>query len=643
MPSACGAPTAFACTATVVESTVIIAFSGAKAGTDNAINGYEFRYSDSSDNVSWGSWVTLGSIASTSTSGSASTNPAATRGYYRRFQIRTKGTAGASYYSPWFTSTNSVRKNTIPVPPTQIIASPQFYTTQNITLMWSGTVAGASGIKGYMVASKTSTDGINWTEWNVIDEMISTSATSYSYQPAVTHTYGTQTKFGVWTIDGCDLYSNEGVSNYVFCGITICGEPSIFTVTPSVAEVSATLNWSGAGGGINNGINSYEIEYSDSNNGSNWGSWAALTTVSSTATSGSTSVSPPQTRGNYRRFQIRTRGSAGSAYYSVWKISGNLRKNILPTAPTVFTTSNPAMNFVSLEFEGTVQGTSSIVSYLIQMSIFGSGWGAWQNLITLDNDSTSGGISMQIPEVANSMLKFRISVTDSLGGVSGFKNSNILGTHTEPLAPSFGSPKMGSYCYNHTPRYLIETQDEPDGHQQTLIVLGSDGNYYNSVDNADMFTVSGTSATSIKTIFTNPQTPSGFVTVEARCDDDFDTGSAIGVFFNLADVDFENILPNETHVKASHIVGLRAAINNVRDYYNMPPVTWQYPCVSGKTNVAYWTYHVINLRVAVDAVVDRINNFSGVQVIAPIDWIQLGSGRPRADVMVQLKDVILSL
>jgi hypothetical protein len=112
------------------------------------------------------------------------------------------------------------------------------------------------------------------------------------------------------------------------------------------------------------------------------------------------------------------------------------------------------------------------------MSTFGSSWGAWQNLTTLQNNSTSGGISMQIPAVANSMLKFRISVTDSLGGVSGFTNSNLLGTHNEPLAPIFGSPKMGSYCYNHTPRYLIQTLAEPDGHQQTLIVLGSDGQYY---------------------------------------------------------------------------------------------------------------------------------------------------------------------
>ncbi|MDR0811067.1 MAG: hypothetical protein LBN23_02155 [Paludibacter sp.] len=168
-------------------------------------------------------------------------------------------------------------------------------------------------------------------------------------------------------------------------------------------------------------------------------------------------------------------------------------------------------------------------------------------------------------------------------------------------------------------------------------------NDYNSVDNAGMFTVSGTSATSIKTIFTNPQTPSGFVTVEARCDDEFDTGSAIGVFFHLADGDFEDIVVNETHVKASHIVALRTAINNVCEYYNMPQAQWQYPCVSGKTNVAYWTYQVINMRIVIDAIIARINTFSGVSVVPPIDWIQLGNGRPRADVMMQIKNAILNL
>ena len=211
----------------------------------------------------------------------------------------------------------------------------------------------------------------------------------------------------------------------------------------------------------------------------------------------------------------------------------------MPTAPTNFSATNPTGNFVTLEFSGTVKGTSEIASYLIQISTFsGSIWSAWSNLTTLQNSEISGGISLQIPAVSTSMLRFRISVTDSLSGVSGFTNSNLVGKHTAPLAPHIESPKFGSFCYNHAPKYLIETQNEPDGHQEKLVVKGSDGNFYNSVDNAEMFTISGTSASKIKTIFTNPQTAIGFVSVEARCDDEFDNGAAIGVYFNVINADF---------------------------------------------------------------------------------------------------------
>ena len=38
-------------------------------------------------------------------------------------------------------------------------------------------------------------------------------------------------------------------------------------------------------------------------------------------------LAPPETAGNYYQFRVRTRGSAGSSYYSGWKTSTNtLRK-----------------------------------------------------------------------------------------------------------------------------------------------------------------------------------------------------------------------------------------------------------------------------------------------------------------------------
>lgn len=107
---------------------------------------------------------------------------------------------------------------------------------------------------------------------------------------------------------------------------TAAGAPTVCSVSSTVAEGNVTLSWSGASGGTNNAISSYEIQYSDSSNNSTWGSWTALTTVTTTATSGSVSVAPPATRGNYRRFQVRTRGAAGESGRSPRTLCGKIRR-----------------------------------------------------------------------------------------------------------------------------------------------------------------------------------------------------------------------------------------------------------------------------------------------------------------------------
>lgn len=112
---------------------------------------------------------------------------------------------------------------------------------------------------------------------------------------------------------------------------TACGAPTSFSCSPTLTDSTTTLSWSGATAGTNNAIARYEIQYRESSDGSTWGNWTALTTVTSTATSGSKSVSASATYGNYRQFRIRTRGAAGSSYYSSWKVSSNaVRRNHEP-------------------------------------------------------------------------------------------------------------------------------------------------------------------------------------------------------------------------------------------------------------------------------------------------------------------------
>jgi len=248
LTTACGAPTSCSVSPTLSEGGITLSWSGASSGINNTISSYEIQYSDSSDNFTWGAWMPLATVSTTATSGSVATSPPSTRGDYRRFQVRTRGTAGASYYSGWKVSTNTVRRNTAPKPATTAVASPAAYSDETIALIWSGASGGTSPVKGYQIASRTSTDNSTWSSWNVLTTLI-LSASGGSYEPNVSRVPGTYTQFGIWTIDTFDVYSIEKVSNSIYCNITACGAPTACSVSAALAEGNVSLSWSGASDG----------------------------------------------------------------------------------------------------------------------------------------------------------------------------------------------------------------------------------------------------------------------------------------------------------------------------------------------------------------------------------------------------------
>lgn len=649
--TACGAPTACSLNPTVSETTSVLSWSGAKAGTNNAISAYEIQYSESTNNSSWGNWITGTTVSSTATNGSYAVTASGTRGNYRRYQVRTRGAAGASYYSGWKVSTNSVRKNTAPIKPSSVAASPAAYSTENITVAWSGASGGTSVIIGYQIASRTSTNNSTWSSWTVITTL-TLSATSGSYlDTAPSRTPGTYTQYGVWTIDALNVYSAETISGSIKCNITACGAPTALSLNNTIAEGSLTLSWSGASGGAGNPIVSYEIQYSESSDNTSWGSWYALTTSTSTSSSGTLAVAPPSTRGYYRRFQIRTRGTAGSAYYSSWKISSNtVRKNILSLPPTVFTVS-PAVYVepqVFLNWIGTVQGTSAIKNYVIQQSISTDNvtWSTWGNVDTVTTSLTYGAYTAAPSNVAGIFTRYRIAVTDVLNALSPYAISSVIQKNQPPLTPILFAPKDGSFTYNSKPMVLIQTQADPDGHPQTIYVRISSGDWLNSIDNPEYFSQGGSTVSNIKTVFRSPEISLGKTSIEVQVRDDYQQGASALRTFTVLASPFEEITANETHVKADHITTLRTAVNQVRNYYNLPNYAWSQEIIPGRTQVRDWPFHILELRAALQGAADVLNHFDITNTtfdIPEIDWLPLETGRPRADVMNQLFDLIQKL
>lgn len=515
LTTACGAPTSCAVSPVLAEGDVTLSWSGASGGINNTISSYEIQYSDSSDNFTWGSWTALTTVSTSATSGSVVTSPPSTRGHYRRYQVRTRGTAGASYYSGWKVSSNSVRRNTAPKAPTTAVASPAAYSDETITLTWSGASGGTSPVKGYQIARRTSTDNVTWSTWNVLTALI-LSASSGSYNPNVSRVPGTYTQFGIWTIDTFDVYSVEKISNSIFCDITACGAPTACSVSATLAEGNLSLSWSGASDGAGNAITSYEIQYSDSADNSTWGAWTALTTVITTATSSILSVSPPTTRGNYRRFRVRTRGAAGESFYSDWTVSSNtVRRNTLPTPPTIFNVA-PAIyesTTVTLTWGGTISGTSAIKQYVIQRSTSTDGinWSAYEALTIVVSSSASGTFTANASQIAGMYTRYRISVTDTLDAVSAYVVSGTVKKNSPPTAPVIVCPVSGSSNYNATPRFMITTGIEPDGQTQIVEVKIDSGAWFNSVDNPEMFSVSGYLGNGVKRYIKRQHSPQGTI------------------------------------------------------------------------------------------------------------------------------------
>ncbi|HCC35349.1 MAG TPA: hypothetical protein DEQ02_06820 [Ruminococcaceae bacterium] len=225
--------------------------------------------------------------------------------------------------------------------------------------------------------------------------------------------------------------------------------------------------------------------------------------------------------------------------------------------------------------------------------------------------------------------------------------SNIVLKNSPPLAPIAEAPKSGSLTYNSKPMYLIQTQSEPDGKAQTIWVHSVSGEWYNSTDHPDYFTTPSASAESIKTVFFEPSAvESGNYTVTIQCRDEHSIGTLVTRSFSIAPSPFEDITANETHVKAAHIQALRTAANNLRNYYNLQPYVWASDIIPGRTQVRDWPFHILELRAAVQGIVDKINSFdsaSDENEVTPVDWVDIGTGRPRTDVMNQLMDLILTL
>lgn len=123
--------------------------------------------------------------------------------------------------------------------------------------------------------------------------------------------------------------------------------PTLYTSCSAPTSVSASgyvspsgsfiVSWSGASGGTNNAISSYQIYWHVTSNGAapTTSTYTGTTNIASTSSSGSTTITlSSATRGYKVVCGVVTQGLAGSSYYSEIKTGGSVTVNHVPNAPT---------------------------------------------------------------------------------------------------------------------------------------------------------------------------------------------------------------------------------------------------------------------------------------------------------------------
>ena len=468
----CTAPTTFTASSNNFEEEVTLKWSGAKAGTNNAIERYYIQYRKSSDNSTWGDWTKLVTLDSTSTSGSHKHDMSSliARGYYVQFRIRTQGKAGSDYYSDYKTS-SSIRRNPYTkctAPTTFTLTSDMSSTSQfdiKVAFKWSGATSGSNNaINTYLIRYRTSSDKSSWGSWKDLKTIASTKTSgsiTVDLSSLVTRKYYVQFAIRTQGKAGSSYYSSfiyansttsSNATSFQRNPYTKCTAPEVVMISseadtsgekyPTVFNNSITIMWDGAEAGENNNIKRYYIEYSTSLDGELWSNWEGLQSSNLTpvGTSSTTvDVSGKVERGEYIRIQMRTEGEAGSAYYSDYVSANLIRRNSIPATPKSFDVAFPMSleyskgDSISLHWQSSTDKDNNIKYYQLQYRTSPDKklWSNWENLDTEISPSSTFYQIYSTADLFNEInneeyVQFSICAYDVFGLISPYAMSSIV-------------------------------------------------------------------------------------------------------------------------------------------------------------------------------------------------------------------------
>lgn len=589
-------------------------WSGASAGTNNAIAGYLVYVGDS----------LYADVGSSTTS----TSVPSYGGGEHKWKVVTKGTHSNSAAS----STVSCFTYTATSAPTSVsLAATTVDAGASTTLSWSGAKAGTyNAITGYHVYRATSENGA----YSVLTAVESTSTAANTTVNAPS-TMGNKYYYKVYTI-GARNY-NSGASSVVSLTAQTYSAPSAPTslslsANNVAASATVTLSWSGAAAGTNNAITGYKVYRSTNQDGT----YELLSTVNSTATSGSLSVTAPSTTSSAFYYKIITVGTKSgfleSGYSSVIALQ---TKAATPTPPTTIGVSggtqwvNSSITSRTITWSGASGGDGAITGYNVYQASNRNS--TYSKVAEVSTSSTSGSVALSFSEPATTYY-IRVSTVGALGE-SAQSASVYINYITPPQAPTniMVSKTLSDGASVSLSWNTAEAgYNNPAGSYTVYRSESTDGSTWGTESQI----TSGVGDTSIT--ITPPTAYGNYYRYKVIATGTYD-GSASPAAYSSntlrrdhAPITFaEDITARETNVRAQHMTELQNTIAMLLEFYGLDAQTMS-TITAGTTPLSSWTNHVNEIRSAIDFLTTYHD-----------EWLEIPVNVPRADIMNQLRNVLL--
>lgn len=455
--TACGAPiwktgngATFYGNAAGGNGKVTVTWNAGTAGTGNSVTGYiiQARYpkggTQNTYEDSWyEKWNSTGTSATLIFDGWANT----TYPCDIQLRIRTKGSAGASYYSGW-SSTIYVRSlaRTKCGAPTSITTSSTYANPgDSVTISWSGASSGTNNaINGYEIQWGYREDpwgsGTGYGSKNV-----SSTSSSSSTSVTVPSGEGKSIDYRVRTKGpgGTNYYSDWKQVNSLVKTRT---KPTAGTTTCSLnSNGSVSISWSGFSSGTDNSISGYELWYQSSADNSTWSDRVRVPGYTTGLKYSYTWTTA--TKNTYYRFCAVALGK--NYLYSNTSAYGNSIKvtSTTPTNPTSCTVTNSTCPYLGtytdpvtgagtqlVDLSNTTasrtvyakfSGGSNIAYYRVSIGYCNAskdptstGNYTYTSLTSTLSPSTSLSVALHTLTHGGEWIRFRVDSTDYLGTVS---------------------------------------------------------------------------------------------------------------------------------------------------------------------------------------------------------------------------------